>query len=76
MCVHVYFCVCGFLDKSKNFQSRKMKFEYIVVYKNSSDKFDKFSIRPSSESIVESHSGNLKLIDVRCKVLLNFNFLT
>ena len=34
-------CVCVCLhDNSKRNRSRNMKFEYIVVYENSSDKFD------------------------------------
>ena len=35
------FHVCGVLhDNSKSNQSRNMKFEYIVVYENSSEAFD------------------------------------
>ena len=35
------FHVCGVLhDNSKSNQSRNMKFEYIVVYENSSEVFD------------------------------------
>ena len=34
-------CVCVFLhDNSKTNRSRKMKFEYVVVYENIWDKFD------------------------------------
>ena len=41
MCVCVCPCVCVFLhDNSKRNRSRKMKSEYIVVYENTSDKFD------------------------------------
>ena len=41
--MHLYVCVsvCVFLhDNSKRNRSRNMKFKYIVVNKNNSDKFD------------------------------------
>ena len=39
--VLVRVCVCVFLhDNSKRNRSRNTKFEYIVVYENSSDEFD------------------------------------
>ena len=41
VCVCVSVCVCVFLhDNSKRNRSRNTKSEYIVVYANSSDKFD------------------------------------
>ena len=41
MCVCVFVCACVFLhDNSKRNQSRNTKFEYIIVYENSSDEFD------------------------------------
>ena len=41
VCVCVCLCVCVFLhDNSKRNRSRNTKLEYIVVYENSSDKFD------------------------------------
>ena len=41
LCVCVCVCVCVFLrDNSKRNRSRNTKSEYIVVYENSSDKFD------------------------------------
>ena len=41
VCVRVCVCVCVFLhDNSKRNRSRNTKSEYIVVYENSSDKFD------------------------------------
>ena len=41
VCVYVYVCVCVFLhDNSKRNRSRNTRLEYIVVYENSSDKFD------------------------------------
>ena len=39
VCVCVCVCVC-LHDNSKRNQSRNTKFEYIVVYQNSSDEFD------------------------------------
>ena len=40
-CVCVCVCLCVFLhDNSKSNPSRNMKFEYVVVYENISDKFD------------------------------------
>ena len=41
----VYVCVCACLcmflhDNSKSNPSRNMKFDYVVVYENISDKFD------------------------------------
>ena len=38
VCVRV--CACVFHNNSKRNQSSKMKFVYIVVYENISDKFD------------------------------------
>ena len=41
VCVRPCLCVCVFLhDNSKRNRSRNTKSEYIVVYENSSDKFD------------------------------------
>ena len=41
VCVCVCPCLCVFLhDNSKRNRSRNTKLEYIVVYENSSDKFD------------------------------------
>ena len=41
LCVSVSVCPCLFLhDNSKRKQSMNTKFEYIVVYENSSDEFD------------------------------------
>ena len=41
VCVYVCVCVCVCLhDNSKRNRSRKTKFEYIVMYENSSDEFD------------------------------------
>ena len=41
MFVCVCVCVCVFLhNNSKRNPSRKMKFEYIIVYENSSDEFN------------------------------------
>ena len=41
VCVCVCMCVCVFLDNNtKSNQSRNMKFKYIAIYGNSSDKFD------------------------------------
>ena len=39
VCVSVCLCVCK-QDNSKNNQSINLKFEYIVAYENSLDKFD------------------------------------
>ena len=39
--MHPYVCVCVFLhDNSKRNRSRNMKFKYIAVNENNSDKFD------------------------------------
>ena len=41
VCIRVSACLCVFLhDNSKSNPSRNMKFEYVVVYENISDKFD------------------------------------
>ena len=41
VCPCLCVCVCVFLhDSSKCNSSKNMKFEYIVVYENNSDKFD------------------------------------
>ena len=44
VCVCVCVCVCV-QDNSKSNQSRNMKFEYVLVYENISDKFDKSHCR-------------------------------
>ena len=61
VCVSMTVCVCVFLhDNAKRNRSRNMKLENIVVYENSSDKFD-----------IEHHRKEVK-VTVRVKKLSPF----